>query len=171
MEAKPLTLMKSDNHIRGHQIRIVAFLNTFSTGTLTFHKPGKHFLSYVTFVHIPDTSFALLPRSKKWKERQEKRVFSTVPPCPLSPWELFVQWTEWTSVNRQIRTVQWIRVQPTDHAADTSTAAQVLTTATACQFLHSENTGRKSSDRRKQQYPVSALPASVKSILRVHRKW
>lgn len=85
MEAKPLTLMKSDNHIRGHQIRIVAFLNTFSTGTLTFHKPGKHFLSYVTFVHIPDTSFALLPRSKKWKERQEKRVFSTVPPCPLSP--------------------------------------------------------------------------------------
>lgn len=27
---------------------------------------------------------------------------------------------------------------PTDHSADTSTAAQVLTTATACQFPHSE---------------------------------
>lgn len=156
MEVKTLTLMQSDNHIRGHQIRIPAFLNTFSTGTLILHRPGKDFLYYVTFVCIPGTSFALLTRSKKWKERQEKRIFFTV---PLSPWELFVQCTEWTGIKGQIRTVQWTRVQPTDHAANTDTATAW------------RNPGRKSSQRRKQQYPVSALPASLKSILRVRRKW
>lgn len=160
--------MQSDNHIRRHQIRMAAFLNTFSTGTLIFHKPGKDFLYYVTFVCIPGTSFALLSRSKEWNERQEKRVFSTVPPCLES---FFIQCTEWTGVKGQIRTVQWTRVQPRDHAANTSTAAQVSTTATACHLLHRRNPGRKSSQRRKQQYPISALPVSVKSILRVHRKW
>lgn len=65
MEAKTLTLMQTDNHIKGHQIRIAALLNTFSTGTLICHKPGKDFFYYVTFVCIPGTSFALLSRSKK----------------------------------------------------------------------------------------------------------
>lgn len=41
-------------------------------------------------------------------------------------------------VKGQIRTVQPTGVQATAHAANTSTSAQVLTTATACQFLHSE---------------------------------
>lgn len=73
--------MPSDNHIRGHQIRIVAFLNSFSTGTLILHRPGKDFLYYAKVVRIPGTSFALLSRSKKWKERQENSIFH----CPSLP--------------------------------------------------------------------------------------
>lgn len=47
MEAKTLILMRSDNHIRGYQIRIAAFLNISSVGTLIFHEPGKDFLHYI----------------------------------------------------------------------------------------------------------------------------
>lgn len=45
--------MQSDNYMRGHQNRIVAFLNAFSTGILIVHQPAKVFyivLSLLAFL-------------------------------------------------------------------------------------------------------------------------
>lgn len=70
--------MQSDNYSRGHQNRIVPFLNTFSTGILIVHQPAKGFLDCVIFACVPGTYFALLPRSKKHEERQEKEYFPVI---------------------------------------------------------------------------------------------
>lgn len=159
--------MQSDNHIR-----IAAFLNTFSTGTLIFHKPGKDFFYYGTFVCIPGTSFALLSRSKEveWKA-EEKEYFS------LSlPGLFFLESFLFSAQNGQVLMDKSGLCRESGSNLQTMLLTQALLHRSSPLPLPASsytvrNPGRKSSQQRKQQYPISALPASVKSTLRVHRKW